>query len=106
MPDILRKNIGPIIASVFALAIFVFMVIHLKHEVDKTNQTFNDVNQQIIKMLHEQAEESYFEGQKDYLNGEIKIRKEGNCYTWIASPWNHNNETDPKKMSTFQPPCE
>lgn len=106
MPNIPRRNISPIIASVFALSIFVFMVIHLKHEVDKTNQTFNDVHQQIIKMLHEQAEESYFEGQKDYLNGDIRIKKDSNCYVWTKSPWDENTETDPNKMSTYQPPCE
>lgn len=106
MPDILRRNIGPIIGSVITLAIFVFMVLLLKHEVDKTNQTFNDVQQQILELIRTTAEEAYFEGQKDYMNGNIRIQKNGDCYVWIKSPWDENTESDPKKMSKFQPPCE
>ena len=38
--------------------------------------------------LYEAAEAAYFEGQKDALNGEIKIKKnQDSCWIWTKSPW-------------------
>lgn len=45
------------------------------------------------------AEEAYYEGQKDALEGRIRIKKtdRGN-YVWIESPWDSGTEP------TFHPP--
>lgn len=36
-------------------------------------------------------EEAYFEGQRDYLEGDIRISKIGDAhgYKWIKSPWDN-----------------
>ena len=37
----------------------------------------------------ETLEQAYFEGQRDALNGDIRIKKDLNgCYIWTKSPWN------------------
>ena len=41
-------------------------------------------------MLYEIQEYSYFEGQKDALCGDIRIKEVyPDCWTWIASPWDN-----------------
>lgn len=43
-------------------------------------------------------EEAYFEGQKDALNGDVRIRKNGDsCWIWTKSCW------DSGKQPTFNP---
>jgi len=38
-------------------------------------------------------EQAYFEGQKDALNGQIKIKQTiDSCWVWIDSPWNNGRE--------------
>lgn len=46
------------------------------------------------KKIQELAEKAYFEGQKDFMENDIRIKKLNNsCYIWIKSPW--NNKTEP-----------
>ena len=50
------------------------------------------------KELQKVCEEAYFEGQKDVLNGDIRIKLDkDSCYYWIKSPWNN------KKMPMYNP---
>ncbi len=44
-------------------------------------------------------EQSYFEGQKDALNNDIRIKKEEGKWIWIKSPWDDGLEPvfDPSK---------
>ncbi len=45
------------------------------------------------KTIFEQIEKAYFEGQKDALNGDIRIKKTSDsCYVWIKSPWDNKRE--------------
>ena len=46
-------------------------------------------------------EYAYFEGQRDALNGEIKIQMPliDSTWTWIESPWDNN----PERVITFLP---
>jgi hypothetical protein len=38
-------------------------------------------------------EQAYFEGQKDALNGDIRIkRNQDSCYIWTSSPWDNGKE--------------
>lgn len=39
------------------------------------------------KDLYIIAEESYFEGQKDALENDIRIKKQDSTWIWIKSPW-------------------
>lgn len=56
----------------------------------------------IFRLVHKVQEESYFEGQKDYMNGDIRISKTNNCYQWIKSPW----DTGSVDTNLFKLPCE
>ena len=59
------------------------------------NSTF--IEQEELESLAEQA---YFEGQKDALNGDVRIQKvkldnkQDSCFIWVKSPW--NNGQNPK----------
>lgn len=39
-----------------------------------------------------ELEKAYYEGQRDFQNGDIKISNE-NCPKWIKSPWDNNKTT-------------
>lgn len=40
------------------------------------------------KSLTEVCERAYFEGQRDALNGDVRIKlNSDSCYYWIKSPW-------------------
>lgn len=42
----------------------------------------------IFESYHKQdIEVAYFEGQRDALEGDIRIFKVDSCYIWIKSPW-------------------
>jgi hypothetical protein len=46
------------------------------------------------------AEKCYFEGQKDYAEGDIRVKlTNDSCWVWIKSPW--NDDKPPK----FRPTC-
>ena len=50
------------------------------------------------KELQKVCEEAYFEGQKDALNDDVRIKLDkDSCYHWIKSPWNN------KKMPIYNP---
>lgn len=54
--------------------------------------------EEIITILQKTIEEAYFEGQKDALNGDVRIKKNRDgCYMWIKSPW------DDKKKPIYNP---
>lgn len=48
------------------------------------------VTEKISEASRALCEEAYFEGQKDYANGDIRIKyiEEDSCYHWTKSPWN------------------
>jgi hypothetical protein len=48
-------------------------------------------------------EEAYYNGQKDYAEGKIKIQdpKYNHCYVWTESPW----ENDSLGSIKYQPEC-
>lgn len=62
------------------------------------------VNDKILQMVTYDIEKAYFEGQRDALNGDIRIERlddefcSDTIYRWIKSPWDSGEE--PK----FHPP--
>jgi len=38
-------------------------------------------------MVQSSLEKAYFEGQKDVLSGDVRIKRVGDKWTWIKSPW-------------------
>jgi hypothetical protein len=43
--------------------------------------------------IQEHLERAYFEGQKDALQGDIRIKRNNDsCWIWIKSPWNSGEE--------------
>lgn len=53
-----------------------------------TNKKYNkDLDHAIYKL----AEKSYFEGQRDALKGDIRIKlNKDSTYIWTKSPWDNN----------------
>lgn len=61
---------------------------------------FNSCNYCIVDpdKVNSAFEEAYFEGQKDALTGDIRIRKNiDSCWIWTKSPW------DSRKKPIFNP---
>ena len=88
-----------IFIAVFACVIGIPCILVLDHFEEKARK------EQLIKVLtlvHRVQEESYFEGQKDYMNGDIRISKTNNCYQWVKSPW----DTQAVDSNLFKLPCE
>ena len=53
--------------------------------------------------LYKVTEQAYFEGQKDALNNDIRIkRNQDSCWIWTKSPW--DNSREPKFNPSFE--CE
>lgn len=53
----------------------------------------DEVNKKHTSILTKVAEEAYFEGQKDYMNGDIRIEKLwDSTYVWSRSPWDSGAE--------------
>jgi hypothetical protein len=52
------------------------------------------INKEMIEeTLNLALEEAYFEGQKDAISGDIRIKKDDSGYWyWYKSPWNNNRE--------------
>ena len=49
--------------------------------------------ERIIYEITESAEIGYFEGQKDAMNGDIRIKiSKDSCYYWYKSPWDDNTK--------------
>jgi len=50
---------------------------------------------QTEKELYKLCEQAYFEGQRDALEGDVRIKKDDNgCWIWTKSPWNSNREPE------------
>ena len=47
----------------------------------------------IEKILRTEIEKAYYEGQRDYAEGDIRIRdlNYDHCYHWVSSPWDGGN---------------
>jgi hypothetical protein len=60
---------------------------------------------EVEKAFTQEIEKAYFEGQKDAINGDIKIKlNNDSIYQWIKSPWNDNREPifNPKRIHTHK----
>jgi len=67
--------------------------------VERKTQFINTTLDSLKKEIYREMERAYFEGQKDAINGDIRIAKTDSCYVWIKSPW------DGGKQPTFVLPC-
>jgi hypothetical protein len=71
------------------LTILVFTLFSCNYAIVDMNETEEKLN----LFLREVAEEAYFEGQKDYMNGDIRIKKTyDSTYIWVKSPWDSGKE--------------
>lgn len=53
----------------------------------------NELETEVNEFVQIQQEESYFEGQKDALNNDVRIKKiHDSCYIWTKSPWNNHKK--------------
>jgi hypothetical protein len=65
--------------------------------------------EQVSKLVEGVCEEAYFQGQKDAINGDIRIKlNKDSCYIWVKSCWNSGKKPswnptylDSKKITFF-----
>jgi hypothetical protein len=92
--DIIILNVKFFIKTLVSVALFLLLIL-LCYQI---TEGFNIL---ITKLI----EESYFEGQKDALNNDIRIKKiSDSSYIWISSPWNNNRKPlwTPDSISQFE----
>jgi len=66
-----------------AFCIVVLIVLNKKEEQDRMEALI-----QYVEILHKYQEVGYFEGQKDALEGDIRIDQDSaGCWYWSKSPW-------------------
>lgn len=81
------------ISVVLLIGVFVYFYINpspsKKIIVGGYETTIMDTNQESIEsIIREKMEYAYFEGQKDALNGRIRVEKiSDTSWIWIESPW-------------------
>ena len=101
-PRKIKTIIGNCIMVLCVIGLIVFSVHMVNESISENEKLIKNVREEVFRL----QEKAYFEGQHDYMNGDIRIEKNGKCYKWIRSPWDKNNDTEPKKMATFQPKCD
>jgi uncharacterized membrane protein YvbJ len=79
--NLIEKTIIPIIVCIISI-LFIY-VLYI---------TFKPVDNKTESKITEILERAYFEGQKDALEGDIRIKKIGGKYSWIKSPWDSNTK--------------
>ena len=66
-----------------------------------TTLIFFFVNSPLKSSIQHDMERAYFEGQKDAINGDIRIMKnQDSCYIWKKSPW--DSGTPPVYWPTYE----
>lgn len=62
------------------------------------------LNYYLIPNSYKSQEYGYFEGQRDALNGDIRIQWTGENYIWIKSCWNDGRTPvyDPTKVRSIK----
>ncbi len=60
-----------------------------------SKQRLNEISESLKGLeteIYRQMEQSYFEGQRDALNGDWRIKKvDSNCYVWTKTCWDDSN---------------
>ncbi len=72
--------------------------------IDKTSEDINKLESSlkgIEDLYYTELESAYFEGQKDAIEGDLRIKKIDSCYVWTKSVWD-----DTKKPNTYVIPCK
>jgi len=75
------------------LIILTFLIIGLTFASARYIFKSNDKNiSRIDSILTSSLERAYFEGQKDAIKGDIRIKYNttDSCYHWVRSPWDNN----------------
>lgn len=82
------------VCIIFASIIMVFISLGLfvfKLDCDRRDKAYD--------ILQEALEKAYFDGQQDYMKGDIRIEHiKDNCYKWIKSPWDNGDSPVNKIM--------
>ena len=76
-------------SSLFGIIAIIFGICGLIFIFSKADKK---LSQETTNILQEALEQAYFEGQKDALEGDIRIKLvSDSTYVWIKSPWNKLN---------------
>lgn len=75
----------------------IFLYKGMKNEEQERLKAFIELND----LTHTKMEEAYFEGQKDALEGDVRIEKDGDCYIWTKSCWDNSD-----RVVKYVPNCD
>ena len=73
--------------SGFVLIIALFGVLFMSSENNKT-----EIESELSVQLYEFAEKAYFEGQRDALTGDIRVKNTAEGWIWTKSPWDNGQK--------------
>lgn len=67
----------------------------------------SDAKFEALRLFFKAKEHAYMEGQKDALEGDIRIiRTQSGDYEWTRSPWDHTFEPMFKRLSEYEREAE
>lgn len=84
----------------FVLICVLLIIVIVVYNIVIDDNKAKELRRQVFReQLFKIAEQAYFEGQRDYMNGDVRVRNTGvdDCYIWVKSPWDDNHHTDAKK---------
>jgi len=64
---------------------FLLIILLSSCSIEEKEEKYNFQN--VEKELRSVVEQAYFEGQRDAINNDIRIKKEGGKWVWVKSPW-------------------
>lgn len=84
--QLIKENKGMVTFYLFLIILLMYLT---KHETNNQKDIKTDLSNTIISL----TEEAYFEGQRDAINGDIRIEKNSDgVYYWKKSCWNDGTE--------------
>ena len=85
-----------------ATALFIFCLIAFLALVVNQCHQEKDVVKEIVDFSLTTTEYAYMEGQKDSIEGDIRIEKNGDDWVWIKSPWDDGDEPFYQSLSEYE----
>lgn len=81
------------VVSLFIIGTMISFLFITGFRLINSNQQFTFDEQKLDEIIRQKMEIAYFEGQKDAINGDIRIEKNTDTsWIWIESPWDSGRE--------------